>query len=570
MFCPQCGTSIEEGSRFCIGCGAPVEDRRNGMEPVIPAADFAPVPPVELPEENVQPQEIYPEPENIQPQESVQPEAVPVQEQAPEMQDAQWPAEPVYYQEQQAPVIDVYSDAQLLESEVEETGKKGKKAKKAKADKQAKPGKKRRVILIVSIVLVVILAVGAFVGVRLYQMNETYKQAKAALEARDFDEALELFDSLDNFKDSATKAGELKRSQETYEEAEELMKDRKFDEAKKLFESLDDYKDAAEMAASKVDYEKAMYLMTCAEENDLEGMELVLREGEAYEEDDASRILFFRAAEQFAALGEYADSAEKADECWIAVAMIYLDREDWNGAEIVMEKMSDDAREDFDVEFMSRVWDDEALEAITESLKEIGSYDELNAEYKEALDKHIDTISQYLDETFRYEELRELVTAYVEGLSYESEALDENGEMLDNLAWYYGCAVKYTALDEMNAKFDYLENDEDLKADNIGLGEYYTNCSRIATDLHEQLNGKTPTEGSNGELCLPYTNNSGCDFVLSYYFAFYNDADEEVGRAEEATLEIKNGETVNISLNVPARCPAWTQWIFYRSFDIVN
>lgn len=40
--CPVCGTVIEEGTRFCAGCGANLEDATEMQEPAVPAEKRCP------------------------------------------------------------------------------------------------------------------------------------------------------------------------------------------------------------------------------------------------------------------------------------------------------------------------------------------------------------------------------------------------------------------------------------------------------------------------------------------------------------------------------------------------
>ena len=111
------------------------------------------------------------------------------------------------------------------------------------------------------------------------------------------------------------------RQQESYAAAVALMDAGKYDEAEIAFAELGSYGDAAEYAEKVVPYKKALYIMDCAKNDDVDGLlALGLKRSDVAEGETVSVALYREADKLFAALGDYADctaqreSAQKAIE----------------------------------------------------------------------------------------------------------------------------------------------------------------------------------------------------------------------------------------------------------------
>lgn len=121
-----------------------------------------------------------------------------------------------------------------------------------------------------------------------YKLGVSYLNASSMTED-DYDEAIQTFESLGNFKDSKEKISETK-----YTYALCLSKSEKFEEAIKLFTELNDYKDSQD----KIKETKYKYGLN------------ILGEGD-----------FIEATELFVSLGDYENSKQYVE---LANAMIYL------------------------------------------------------------------------------------------------------------------------------------------------------------------------------------------------------------------------------------------------------
>lgn len=106
-----------------------------------------------------------------------------------------------------------------------------------------------------------------------------------------------------------------------YETAQTLLAEGKYDEAESAFIALGDYEDSALIAAQKIPYERAMYLMECAKNDDVAGLlSIGMKRSDVAEGESVGVALYREAAERFAALGNYKDSAALCAEANDAIS----------------------------------------------------------------------------------------------------------------------------------------------------------------------------------------------------------------------------------------------------------
>lgn len=121
-----------------------------------------------------------------------------------------------------------------------ESAKYVKKCDRKKAGKHA-----RRITIILTILATPIVALAIFLFVILYaRPNSMYKDAVAYMENGNYDEAMELFDALDDFKDSKVKyrACNTAKLDSIYDSAVDYMEEGKYDIAISMFSSVPGYK----------------------------------------------------------------------------------------------------------------------------------------------------------------------------------------------------------------------------------------------------------------------------------------------------------------------------------------
>ncbi len=133
---------------------------------------------------------------------------------------------------------------------------KAEREEKEKAEqKRLRRKKRRKTVLVCAILILVVMAVSAyFVYTKVIYPAERYDHGIEELEAGNYDEAVEIFEKLGDYKDSSKMVDESK-----YQKALSMFDSRKYDEAIEIFTQLADYKDSK----NKVDeskYEIAMNL----------------------------------------------------------------------------------------------------------------------------------------------------------------------------------------------------------------------------------------------------------------------------------------------------------------------
>lgn len=117
----------------------------------------------------------------------------------------------------------------------------------------------------------------------------------------------------------ATIPGILKKSS-AYNAAAALLQNHSYEQAQEAFTALGDYRDSAEQAEKNVPYQKALYIMECAKNEDTAGLALAgLSRSDISEEEGLSVLLYKAAIEQFNALAGYKDSEKNAGLCQAAI-----------------------------------------------------------------------------------------------------------------------------------------------------------------------------------------------------------------------------------------------------------
>ena len=117
--------------------------------------------------------------------------------------------------------------------------------RKLEAEEKAKKNKKTVIILAT---VAVICLTGVFISTNVIIPNSKYNAAVTLMENGDYDEAIEAFKALGDYKDSTQKIEECnsKKLEDNYSAAITLMENGDYDKAIKAFEALGNYKDSAE------------------------------------------------------------------------------------------------------------------------------------------------------------------------------------------------------------------------------------------------------------------------------------------------------------------------------------
>ncbi|MBO7253479.1 MAG: tetratricopeptide repeat protein [Oscillospiraceae bacterium] len=177
--------------------------------------------------------------------------------------------------------------------------------------------------------------------------SDDYKEAMGLYESGNYAEAMEMFQALGDYEDSAQMVLACR-----YGQAKVLMDAGSYEEAAQAFALLGDYQDSqAQMNACK--YAVAVAYM---DSGDYEAAEPIFQELGDYENSavylshitgykEANALLeagkYSEAAEAFEQLGDFQDSREQASACWYAQAEAYLNQGDYEAAEPILRDLGD-------------------------------------------------------------------------------------------------------------------------------------------------------------------------------------------------------------------------------------
>lgn len=480
---------------------------------------------------------------------------------------AQIPAPPVWeaavpVEEAQAPVYEPAAEAVPASAPV------------AAPEAPAKKKKKPLVIALCIIIPVLILGgLGTWFGITMWNNQKTYEEAQALLEEGKYEEAVALLEEISDYKDAADIAEEWQGQLDAYAAAEELLVNGEYDAAEAAFRELEDFRDSDEFVQHIIPYEKAMYLYSCAANGDSSGLSLILEPGSAYSDDPyvIAQMLYNAAADIFASLGDYQDAADMQADCYCQIGLLLLEQELWAGVEGYLEQLDGNAYQTLWDAYMDCCADEDFLAALQEVLAErTAMAEDDSTTYWDLVEVEYTYLSDFYEMHFYDEELEALFQEYMDGVDQQYAALDQNGNVTNWVYWFAGGARRCDVIDTLILEHGFLENEQDLQNDYLGLGATYWACAAIEEVLGEQLLGVAPYWDEEAELYyLPFENTSGYGFTLILYLEFHSEG-ECVYMPETQTLEIPQDASGNIYLEFPADDVVWDSWyVFWDYYDIM-
>lgn len=492
MFCTNCGNQLPDGTRFCIFCGTAQES--------IPVA--APAPVAEVP--------AAPQP--------------PVQTSLAE---------------------DSFLNVVTVEEASYETPFIATPDYTPPSRTPAPKKKKTGLIIAIVLILVLALAAGGVFFVLDYMNSKAYDDATAMLEAGDINGALTAFEDLGDYEDSAKMVKNLKK----YQQAMTKLDAHAYDEARELFEDLGKFHDSKTYVEFGVEYHKANYLKTCADKRDPAGLALTPYGDAAVESGDDRLIsydLYLSAAQLFADLDDYQDSADLASTCWYEAALIDLERGKVEEALGLQENLNSDDSAALQAQIEASSADVTVLDDLQEALNIwLDEADQYTLE--EELRKACDQLKQYEGRYFMNAELEELYGDFMDSLEAQMDAVQSGDEVEDWVALYRGWADMFYICEQLHEKYGFLEGSE-LEELFIGAYESVSKYPAIEASLEKQLsNVSAPWDDANNYYYAPYTNNTGYDFTLSVVIDFYQ-GNTMVESGKEISFTVKAGETIQIPL----------------------
>ena len=137
---------------------------------------------------------------------------------------------------------------------------------------------------------------------------------------------------------------------------------------------------------------------------------------------------------------------------------------------------------------------------------------------------------------FRDTALEQLYNTYIDALDRQWNALDYSGEVEDSYEWNWGMAERFVVYDSLNAQYHFLEENQRLYKEYVGLGEYYTARAAISEVVYRD-------SYESGENAYKVYNSTEYDYDLVIYIECFK-GDELVYTGPEEIIHVGKGETV--------------------------
>lgn len=540
MTCTNCGKLLADDDRFCSQCGTPAPAKAP-KEPEF-VFEFPAETPADIPAPAEEPAEVpagAPVSEEPAPEEPSPEAPAPAKEEhkfvfpAPEMEDPIFSApafeepaseEPVTYE------IPTYSDAPLIPA--------------------PKLRKRNTHALIVVAVVFLLLAIAGGAGYYIYSQytsnSALYTEAAAALEKRDYDGALAMFEDLGGFRDADEQAQSLNQLQSDYDAALALLDEYKFGQAKAAFAALGDYRDSENYANREVNYQMAAYILSRAPEENTNVLGLLgMPVPEEPEAGDVAKLLYTGAAELFDALGNYRDAKDQASRAWLGAALTDLSAKRYDEALSYMERLDEEDAIALDAAYKGYCADKDFLTDVVKAYKvwydEAGSYST-----SQELSKATALIQPYTEKYFDDSALKDLMRSVLKSLDTMTGTLDEEGIVTDWVTYYTGMAGMYAAADQLHEGYDVFSGSADLVENFVGLSEAAAWYPIIEADLADWWDNEAAADLMDGHFYAAYTNDSGRSFTLYATIYFYDADGNLLETGKEMEILVVNGSTVYI------------------------
>lgn len=387
------------------------------------------------------------------------------------------------------------------------------------------PVKKKKgkglLITAVAVVLAAALGVGGWFGISYWQDSQAYEQAQQYLAENKYERALALFESLGDFKDAAQQTTKLKKLQEDYDLATKYLEEGKYSEAQGRFVALEDYRDSKQCAS----YTEAHMALTAAE--------------------DAAG--YVSAGKMFEQLGDFKDSAAMVSASYLQAAHAAVEAGD-DPAEYLTKLSEEDLKA-----FESSYHDAEVLEGLEEAFQlqheMMQGYDFDNSEELELLE-------DLTELACKDQKLMELTEDYLEVLQQEQDNLDEYNYWLDYMTMFELQLERSLIVDELNERYGFLEENEELKEFFVGNTEHFEKCVAYQEYMDEWYEDVELRE-KDGEDYLVYESQSG-DYYMLYLTIYYLDEEgKEISVNELEPMHVTGKMEIWIGMDFPEGAQYW-------------
>lgn len=592
MFCPECGKELGEAEVLCPDCGTSV----------------LPAEPVQEPLEEEQLSLLDMSLEETSADEVTEEETTEETEEETEEAEEDEEDEIVTDMDADAIVAEFLSESaaaeETKETQQEET------AEQEPSPKKQKKSRKKLWAILIPVIILALLAAAA--GAVYFLASYNYEQATACVEAKEYDQALALYEKFSFYGDSQEHIDELNRLQKAYNDAGALATANDYVSAIAVLSQLGDYRDSQLLVQTTLPYARAGYLMASAEAGDA----VALSQHPDYEnavttDDDPTITLYEGAAAIYFSLGDHADSAMQGSLCYRRIATIYMEQEMFEEALGCLEQMNEADHDAVMAQYMTYCADTDALVALADSVRVRASMEEeLAQQLKEAeeaanteeetdeTDTETETTEQteetedapaqdekitYLDlveaeqkllESFTSDllyydiQIKDAVAMYKKGLETEASSLDENGNCIDLATWYAGSAMRALAVEILVENLSFLSDNPQLQAAYAGKADLYNAYSVLENVLPLHLSEENQKRSEEDGEYYTFENTTGIPFTLKVTHEFLNEDGETVLFHEAEPVKIAADATVKLPFMVPAEDEEWTTHNITWSYEV--
>lgn len=590
MICPECGKELAEEKAICPECGAflpPVAPEQDSLEDVQISLDE-----LELIAEETEEEEI--------------PAVVVTEESTEETEVTEEQTEEETEEEEDDFEIDMDADSIVAEFLNEAVAAQEAKAAAEENDeveeapkKQKKPRKKLWAILI-PVIIVALLAAAAG-GVYLLA-TYNYEQAVAAQDAKEYDQALELFEKFSFYSDSQERIDELNRLQRAYNDGAAQAQAHDYVSAIAILSQLGDYRDSKELVNTTLPYARAAFLMTSAENADASALSQHPDYANVTETpEDPTIMLYEGAAKLFMAMGEVEDCVAQASQCYSRIATIYMEQGLYEEALGCMKYLTEADAAAAMEQYMTYCADEAALTALENAVRVRATLEETLAKqlkeaeeteeteeaeeetetteqpqeekltHRDLVEAEAELLNSFTDDLLYYDaQLKEAVAMYRKGLETEAAALDEEGNIKDLATWYTGSALRAQAVENLMESINFLEGNPQLQNAYMGKAAMYNDYAVLENVLPLHL---TEDKIQNSEEIGDYyafENTTGIIFTLTVYHTYLDAEGKTVLYHECEPVAIGADETVELPFLAPAEGEKWEKHNVTWSYEIAK
>ena len=605
MFCPECGKELTEAEVLCPECGASIlpADGPQEAEPVQESLEEIQI---TIPEMDMNEEETAAEETEEAPDETEEAPAEETEEEATE--------EPAEEEEQEEEfTTDMDADAIVAEFLSEAAAAEEAKAAEEEAAEQEedapKKKKKSRKVLWAILIPVIILALLAAAAVGVYYLaNRNYAQAAACVAAKDYEQALELYEKFSFYGDSQAQIDELNRLQKAYDDAAAQALANDYVSAIAILSQLGDYRDSLALSQAILPYARAGYLMASAETADASALSQHPDYTNAMAApEDVTLALYAGAAKLYNSMGNYEDCVTLASQCHSRIAYIYMEQERFEEALNCLQNLTEADAAAVLAEYMTYCADEAALTALENSVRVRATLEETleiqQKEAEEATDAEEETevaeeetetteetptevekltyrdlveaeqelLAQFEEDLLYYDtQLKDAMAMYRKGLETEASALDEEGNIQDKATWYTGSSMRALAVETLVESIGFLSDNPQLQAAYAGKADLYNACAVLENVIPLHLTEENISHSEESGDYYTFENNTGISFNLTVYHTFLDKDGETVLYHECESVAIAGDATVELPFLTPAEDEEWEKHTITWVYEVIQ